>query len=202
MNVKIKAFCNFVLATFFLVIAAFVYDGNYKNCAYMTFLAHAVTGVVFLSGGLYLAVKKRDIACFLYLDCAVLMASVVIACAIFAPDICFRGVSKLPHIVSPTATFVHFLLLCDGRRIRRAQVLTATVFPTAYYIFMVAVAFLGMPIYVQFDPTAMTVLYITLLGVLADIGLTIVGVMLLYINKLLRGATEKRKRQNEQNAKV
>ena len=31
MNVKIKAFLNFVLACFFLVIAAFVFDGEVKN---------------------------------------------------------------------------------------------------------------------------------------------------------------------------
>ncbi|MCH5155583.1 MAG: hypothetical protein J1F69_03165 [Clostridiales bacterium] len=168
----------------------------------MTFLSHAVTGIVFLSGGLCLAVKKRDIPCFLYLDCAVLMASVVIACAIFAPDLCFRGVSKLPHIVSPTATFVHFLLLCDGRRIKRAQVFTAIVFPTAYYIFMVASAANGAPIYVQFDPSAMSASYLTFLGILANIGLTVVGVLLTYINRLLRFASEKRKAQKEQDVKV
>lgn len=199
MNVKIKAFCNFILSCFFLVIAAFVYDGNFKNCAYMTFLSHAATGIVFLAGGLCLAVKKRDIACLWYLDCAVLMASVVIACAIFAPNICFRGVSKLPHIVSPTATFVHFLLFCDGHSIRRAQILTVIVFPTLYYIFMVAYAVYGAPVYVQFDPNTMSVFKLTFLGVVADVGLLVVGIMLLSLNRLLRTAAEKRK---EQKAKV
>ena len=188
MNVKIKAFCNFILACFFLVIAAFVFDGDIRNCAYMTFLSHAAVGIVMLAGCLRLVVKKRDIAVFLYLDCAVLMASVVIACAIFAPEICFRGVSKLPHIVSPIATFAHFLLFCDGREIRRAQVLTAIVFPTAYYIFMVVFAVSGMSVYVQFDPSAMSAFTISALGFLADIGLLAVAFVLQKINMLSRYA--------------
>lgn len=188
MNVKIKAFCNFVLACFFLVIAAFVFDGSIKNCAYMTFLSHAVTGIVMLAGSLRLAVKKRDIAQFLYLDCAVLMASVVTACAIFAPDFCFRGVSKLPHIVSPVATFAHFLLLCDGRLIRRAQALTTMVFPTAYYIFLVVAALYGMQIYVQFDPSTMSAMFLTTIGVLADVGLLAAAFVLIKLNTLLHSA--------------
>ena len=188
MNVKIKAFCNFILACFFLVIAAFVFDGDIRNCAYMTFLSHAVTGLVMLAGCLLMVVKKRDIAQFWYLDCAVLMASVIIACAIFAPELCFRGVSKLPHIVSPIATFAHFLLLCDGREIRRAQIFTTIVFPTAYYIFMWASAASGMPVYVQFDPSTMSFFTLSAVGLLADVGLFAVAFVMLKVNTLSRFA--------------
>lgn len=188
MNVKIKTFFNFILACFFLVIAAFVFDGKLRNCAYMTFLSHTATGLVMLAGCLRMVVKKRDIAQFWYLDCAVLMASVVIACGLFAPELCFRGVSKLPHIVSPTATFAHFLLLCDGREIKRAQIFTTMVFPTAYYIFMVAMGVSGMPVYVQFDPSTMSALYLTVIGVLADAALFAVAFVLLKVNTLSRSA--------------
>ncbi|MCH5153925.1 MAG: hypothetical protein J1F71_01800 [Clostridiales bacterium] len=188
MNVKIKAFLNFILACFFLVIAAFVFDGEVKNCAYMTFLSHAATGLVMLIGGLRLAIKKRDIAQFWYLACAVLMTSVVIACAVFAPELCFRGVSKLPHIVSPTATLAHFLLLCDGREIKRAQLFATIVFPTAYYIFMCVMAASGTPVYVQFDPSAMSALYLAVIGVLADAALLLAAFVLLKINTLSRSA--------------
>ena len=188
MNLKIKAFCNFVLACFFLVIAAFVFDGEVKNCAYMTFLSHAATGLVMLAGGLRLIVKKRDIAEFLYLDCAVLMASVIIACAIFAPELCFRGVSRLPHIVSPVATFAHFLLLCDGRTIRRAQILTTIIFPTAYYVFLIASSATGAQVYPQFDPSAMSAFVLSALGVLAVLGLLAAAFVLLKVNTLSRFA--------------
>lgn len=193
-GIKIKAFLNIALSFLFLGAAFGRYMRCMQNCAEMTFISHAFIGLVLLIGGVFTLVTKRDIPHFLYLDCAVLMSSVVVACLIFAPDKSFVGTAIIQHLVTPFAMLAYYLLFCDGRGCRVVQALTVTVFPSVYYVFMVLFGIVGgRAVYPQFDPNTISVFNILLVGVLAAVGLFAVGVILLFVNRLLRGVAEKQK---------
>ena len=191
-NIKKKAFANIVLSFLFLGTAIVGYVDCWDKCVEMTFLSNATTGTVLFLGGVYALIFKRDIPHFLYLDCAVLMSSVVIACSLFAPPMLVVGLAIIPHLVNPIAIFVYYLKFCDGRNCKVAHVLTALVFPTCYYVFMVLFGLMSSRVvYTQFDPNIISVLNLTLVGVAALAGLFVVGVALLFGNKALHGGLKK-----------
>ncbi len=192
-NIKKKAFANIVLSFLFLGTAIVGYIGLWDHCVEMTFLSNATTGTVLLLGGIYALIFKRDIPHFLYLDCAVLMSSVIAACLLFAPPMLVVGLAIIPHLINPIAIFVYYLKFCDGQNCKVPYVLTALVFPTCYYVFMVLFGVMSnRSVYPQFDPNIISVLNLTLVGVAALVGLFVVGVALLFGNKALHGGLKKR----------
>ncbi|MDE6200754.1 MAG: hypothetical protein K2M47_02580 [Clostridiales bacterium] len=197
-NIKRKAFANIVLSFLFLGTVIVRYIGCWDKCVEMTFMSNAATGVVLLIGGVYALIFKRDIPHFLYLDCAVLMSSVVIACSIFEPTFLVVGFAIIPHLVNPIVIFVYYLKFCNGRNCKVPHVLTALVFPTAYYVFMVLFGVLGShAVYPQFDPNIISVLNLSLVGASALVGLFVVGVVLLIGNKALHGGLKRFGKKDE-----
>lgn len=202
-NLKRKAFANILLSFLYLGTAVVGYIGHFNKCAEMTFMSNAVTGSVLLFGGIFAFIFKRDIPHFLYLDCAVLMSSVIIACLLFAPPMLVVGTAIIPHLINPTVLFAYYLKCCDGRGCGWRQVFTTLAFPTVYYVFMIVFGIMGpRAVYPQFDPNIISVLNLMLVGVFALIGLFVIGLVLLKVNKVLHGAAEKRKAQKERNANV
>lgn len=202
-NIKKKAFANITLSLLFLGTAVVGYIDCWDKCVEMTFISNATTGTVLLLGGVYALIFKRDIPHFLYLDCAVLMSSVIIACLLFAPPMLVVGLAIIPHLINPIAIFVYYLKLCDGRDCRIAHALTTLVIPTVYYVFMILFGVMGgRAVYPQFDPNILSVLKLSLVGVFALAGLFVVGVALLLGNKLLHGGLKKRSEQKDRKAKV
>ena len=192
LSVKRKAFADIVLSCVFLGAAIVRYIGCWDKCVEMTFMSNAATGIVLLFGGVYALIFERDIPHFLYLDCAVLMSSVIIACSIFEPLKLIAGLSVFPHLVNPIALFTYYLVFCDGRNCKIAYVPTALVFPTVYYVFMVLFGVLGSrAVYPQFDPNIISVSNLLLVGVAAMAGLFVVGVVLLIGNKALHGGLKR-----------
>lgn len=202
-NIKRKAFANILLSFLYLGTAIVAYIGHFDKCVEMTFMSNAFTGSVLFLGGLYALIFKRDIPHYLYLCCAVLMSSVIIACALFAPPMLVVGLAIIPHLVNPLVIFAYYLRFCDGRGYKIAHVLTTLVFPTVYYVFMVTFGIMGpRVVYPQFDPNTISVLNLTLVGVFALIGLFTVGVVLLKLNIFLHNSAEKRRARKEQNVNV
>lgn len=202
-NLKRKAFANITLSLLYIGTAIVGYIGHFNKCVEMTFMSNAATGSVLLFGGIYALIAKRDIPHFLYLDCAVLMSSVIIACLLFAPPMLVVGTAIIPHLINPTVLFTYYLKCCDGRKCGWRQVFTTLVFPTIYYVFMILFGIMGpRVVYPQFDPNIISVLNLTLVGVFALAGLFVIGLVLLKVNKVLNGAAEKRKAQKETNANV
>ncbi|MDE5563316.1 MAG: hypothetical protein K2J01_07235 [Clostridiales bacterium] len=191
-NIKKKAFANIVLSFLFLGTAVVGYIDCWDKCVEMTFMSNATTGTVLLLGGIYALIFKRDIPHFLYLDCAVLMSSVVIACLLFEPLKLVAGLSVIAHLINPIAIFVYYLVFCDGRNCRVSYVPTALVFPTCYYVFMVLFGLSSRAVYPQFDPNIISALNLALVGVAALVALFVVGVALLFGNKALHSGLKKR----------
>lgn len=202
-NIKRKAFANILLSFLYFGTAVVGYIGHFDKCVEMTFMSNAFTGTVLFSGGVYSLIFKRDIPHFLYLDCAVLLSSVIIACLLFAPPMLVVGLAIIPHLVNPIVMFVYYLKFCDGRGYKIAHVLTSLVFPTIYYIFMVLFGIMSTRVvYPQFNPNTISVLNLTLVGVFALLGLFTVGVVLLKLNIFLRTLAEKRRLKKERNVNV
>lgn len=202
-NIKKKAFANILLSFLYLGTAIVGYIGHWDHCVEMTFMSNAFTGTVLFLGGVFALIAKRDIPHFLYLDCVVLMCSVIAACLIFAPPMLVVGTAIIPHLINPLAIIVYYLKCCDGRGSRVPHVLTVLVFPTIYYVFMVLFGIMGeRPVYPQFDPNIISVSNVTLVGLAALAGLFVVGVALFYANRFLHSAAEKRSAQKEGNANV
>ncbi|MDE5593252.1 MAG: hypothetical protein K2I75_04895 [Clostridiales bacterium] len=200
--VKRKAFADIALSFLFLGTAITRYIGCWDKCVEMTFMSNATTGIVLLVGGVYALIFKRDIPHFLYLDCAVLMSSVVIACSLFEPLKLVAGLSVIAHLVNPIAIFTYYLVFCDGRNCRVPHVLTALIFPTCYYVFMVLFGLSSRAVYPQFDPNIISVMNLTLVGVAATVGLFAVGVALLFCNKALHGGLKKRMDKKDENGEM
>ncbi|MDE6401201.1 MAG: hypothetical protein K2L54_01155, partial [Clostridiales bacterium] len=156
-GMKTRALSAVALSILFLGTAFGGYLHCMQNCAEMTFLSNAATGFILLFAGVYMLARKRDIPHFLYLDCATLMTSVLFVCATFAPEVCFVGVSLLPHLVTPLCMLVFYFLFCDGKTCKTEFVFTAAVFPSAYYVFMVIFGRVsGSSVYTYFDSNAMS----------------------------------------------
>lgn len=202
-NVKKKAFANILLSFLYLGTAIVGYIGHFNKCVEMTFMSNAFTGSVLLFGGIYIFIAGRDIPHFLYLDCAVLMSSVIAACLLFAPPMLVVGTAIIPHLINPMVIFIYYFKSCDARGCGLWHVLTTLVFPTIYYVFMILFGIMGpRVVYPQFNPNIISVLNLTLVGVFALAGLFVVGVVLLKLNKRLHGVAEKRNAQKEQDVKV
>lgn len=189
--VKRKAFADIALSFLFLGTAITRYIDCWDKCVEMTFMSNATTGAVLLLGGIYALIFKRDIPHFLYLDCAVLMSSVVIACLLFDPIKLVAGFSVIAHLVNPIVIFVYYLVFCDGGNCRISYVSTALVFPTCYYVFMVLFGLNSRAVYPQFNPNIISLTNLTLIGVAALAGLLAVGVALIFCNKALHGGLKK-----------
>lgn len=187
MTVKIKAVCSVVLSFVFFGGVFANYCTRMHDCAEMTFLSNCATGVVFLCCGLYSLITKRSAPHFLYFDCAVLLGCVVAACAYFAPAVCFTGRSVILHLITPTAAVLFYLLFCDGRTGRTRDLFTALVFPTAYYIFMIAFGRLtGQSVYIYFDVNATSNAMLVAVFLLAELVVVVIGLVLAFVNRLLR----------------
>lgn len=172
-----------VIAALFLLTAFGNYFYRMGECVQMTFLSCVAIGTALAAAAIEQA-RGRDIPHFVYLDCAVLAASVVIMCAIFAPEVCFTGMSLVPHLFMPIIMFLYYFALCNGRDCRARFVPTVVVFPTLYYIFMIAFGSIsGRSVYVYFDTNAIGTGTLAVLGVAAVIMLIAVGVILLCVNK-------------------
>ena len=202
-NLKRKAFVNILLSFLYLGAALVAYIGRFDKCVEMTFMSNAATGGVLFFGGICALIFKRDIPHFLYLGCAVLMSSVIIACSLFAPHRLVAGTAIILHLINPIVIFVYYFVFCDGRGHRLPCVLATLILPTAYYIFMVMYGITGTrTVYPQFNPNSISVLNLTLVGVAALIGLFVIGVVLLKLNTFVHNFAEKRKLRKEQNVNL
>lgn len=201
-NLKRKAFANILLSFLYLGTAVVGYIGHFDKCVEMTFMSNAFTGTTLLLGGVYILIFKRDIPHFLYLDCAVLMSSVIAACLLFAPPMLVVGTAIIPHLINPIVIFVYYFKTCDARGCRFWHVLTTLAFPTVYYVFMILFGITNHSVYPQFNPNIISVLNLTLVGVAALAGLFVVGLILLLLNKRMHTSAEKRKGKKEQSANV
>lgn len=201
-NIRKKAFAGIVLSFLFLGTAVVGYIGHFDKCVEMTFISNAVTGTVLLLGGVYALIFKREIPQFLYLDCAVLMSSVIAACLLFAPPMLVVGLAFIPHLLNPMVMFVYYLRFCDGRQGKLRHVPTVLVLPTVYYVFMILYGIMGpRAVYPQFDPNILSALDLTFVGAAALVGLFAVGVILFKLNIRLHNSAQKRKlRGADQNA--
>lgn len=198
-NIKRKAFANITLSLLFLGTAIVGYIGHFDKCVEMTFMSNAFTGGVLLLGGIYAFIFKRDIPHFLYLDCAVLMSSVIAACLLFAPPMLVVGTAIIPHLINPIAIFVYYFKFCDARGCRLWHVFTTLIFPTVYYVFMILYGIMGTRVvYYQFNPNIISVLNLTLVGAAALVGLFVVGVVLFKLNIRLRNAADRRELKKAQ----
>lgn len=203
LNIKRKAFADIALSFLFLATTVVRYIDCWDKCVEMTFMSNMTTGIVLLIGGVYALIFKRDIPHFLYLDCAVLMGSVVIACSLFDPFKLVAGLSVIVHLVNPIAIFLYYLIFCDGRNCKMHYALTALVFPTCYYVFMVLFGVMGScSVYPQFDPNIISALNLALVGVAALAGLLVVGVALLLGNKALHGGLKKHVDKKDKNGEM
>ncbi len=187
MAVKIKAVCSVLLSLLFLGGAFTHYCTRMNDCAEMTFLSNAATGVVFLCCGLYSLFTKKSAPHFLYFDCAVLLACVVAVCAYFASDVCFTGRSVILHLVTPASAVLFYIFFCDARTGKKRDMITALVFPTVYYIFMITLGKLtGQSVYSYFDVNVMSNGMLVVMFLFAESVLIVIGVCLAFVNRLLR----------------
>ncbi len=185
-NGKIKAWSALSLAVLFLGTAFGNYCFKLEDCGEMTFISNAVCGIILLIGGILL-IKGRDLPHFMYLNCAVLMMSVVCVCGMFAPGVCFKGASILPHLITPFALLLFYMLFCDGRKSGKIGLITATVIPTAYFIIMTVVCrTTGTYVYEYFDPNAYSAYTLVLIGLAAELMVVALAAVLQFTNKALR----------------
>ncbi|MCH5165434.1 MAG: hypothetical protein J1G01_03430 [Clostridiales bacterium] len=185
-NIKIKATVSIVLSALFLGAVVFCYIDCLGKCVEMTFLSNVTIGLLLLCAGVKLLITNKDIPQFLYLDCAVLMASVMCACSIFAPEVCFVGSSVLLHIVTPVCMMSFFFLFCDATKCGKASIATSLVFPSLYYIFMIVYGrFADVSVYVYFDTNAVALFKLVLVGLSAVVMLGVIAAVLLFCNRFM-----------------
>ena len=181
-----RAAINLIFSALFLGVAFSGYRYSLGDCCEMTFLSNVATGTVLFCTGIFM-LAGFDAPHFLYLDCAVLMTTVFGVCAFFAPEVCFKGVSLLPHVVTPAAMLVFYFLFCDGRGCNPYYSFTALLFPFVYYAFMIAYGRItGGNIYTYFDTNVMSALNLVFVGALAYVLLLVGALILLYANKACR----------------
>lgn len=184
MNIRLKGFAAIGFAVIILSSVALHYYTRMWQCYEMTFLSNAISGTVLLIGGITMLCAGRDLPQWLYLDCAVLLVTVIFVCGIFAPVVCFGNASVVLHLINPILMSVFYLAFCKAPR--GSLLFTALVFPVMYYVFMILFGVkTGAPVYIYFDTNAMSKTAIVLYGVAASLAVLLFGAAFIYFNRFL-----------------
>ncbi len=189
-----KAFASVAVGAFFVLCVMIGYIGDYRHFYEMTFLSNFLTGALLMAAAVKIVVTGRDIPHFLYLDATALLLTVVIVCAVYAPQETFLAPTVVLHLVDPIVMLVFYLSACDAHESGYGAAVTSVVFPSLYYLFMIVFGKVTHHcVYKYFDTNLMTP---TRLAVVALIALAIViglSVALLFINRLIRNAVRLRR---------
>lgn len=129
------------------------YNDAWDRFFEMTFLSNTLASVILFVGAVKLFATGRDIPQVLYLDVSVLLLFVIGICAAYAPEVCLGGAAIILHLVNPLLMFAFFSIFCDARTIKFGYVFTSLIFPSLYYVFMIAYGRItGGYVYPYFDP--------------------------------------------------
>lgn len=176
-SLKRKAVFAALLSALIFTFIGVGFGGEVRHLMEMTFISNTFAACVLLFSAVFIAVKKRDIPFYLYLDAASLLIVVFFVCLVFAPGAAFLGSSIGLHLISPALTVTFYLVFCDARGADKRVILTALIIPNAYYAFMIAYGRItGASIYIYFDPNNFGALALVFIGLLA--GAAIVGLCL------------------------
>ncbi|MDE7464033.1 MAG: hypothetical protein K2M48_03295 [Clostridiales bacterium] len=190
----VKAVTAALIGIAFIVFVGISYMGEFYHFYQMTFLSNFLTGVLMLIAAAVILLSGRDLPHFLYLDATVLLLMVVCVCSIFAPATTFKPSSLALHLIDPLIMLTFYMIFCDARRSPASVGLSALVFPTAYYIFMIIYGYYNHTcVYGCFDTTVMGSWKLLLYG-FAAVGVIILMVYaVMYLNKLLHSFFDRRR---------
>lgn len=197
-SLRNKAVVASILGAVMITGVAIGYRGIMYRLYEMTFLSNFLTATVLLTGAVKIMLTGRDIPQFLYLDCAVLLLTVVGICAFFAPAATFGGPGVILHLVYPVFVLAFYLSFCDGRQMKKSHAFTALVFPFLYYFFMIGFGRVtGGYIYVYFDPNTMSVLTLVLVGIFAAVVVSLTALILMRISGRMHVRRENKAAAND-----
>jgi hypothetical protein len=131
-----------------LVTVGIVYfPSAMKNGMYefeLTFLSNTIVGLIFLCGGIYGLIKKRNLPQPLYCNGILLLQMVFLNCMAFIGEFNFSGGYIFLHIVNPLlATVVFFTCTSCMKMPGFKLLLSALLFPVAYLIYVITYGYLS-----------------------------------------------------------
>ena len=130
----------------FVVTVCIVYlPSAMKNGMYefeLTFLSNSIVGLLFVGGGIYGFVKKKELPQPIHMNSVILLQLVFLICIAFINEFNFSGGYILLHIINPILATVVFFVCTSCKKIpKRKILLTALIFPAAYLTYVIAYGF-------------------------------------------------------------
>lgn len=143
----------------------------------LTFLSNLITGLLFLSGGMYGFILKKDLPQWLYTDSVILLQIVFFICMAFMNEFHFGGAWFFLHIVNPVlATLVLFFCMPCKRMPNTKIFLSALVFPTVYFAYVMIYGCLsGHWIYGIFNISDKGSAFVMILTLICVIGISVLA---------------------------
>lgn len=139
---RVKWFIMLIMGILFLTTVCIVYlPSAIKNGMYefeLTFLSNAIVGLLFVCGGSYGLIKKRDLPQILYFNSILLLQVVFLICMVFIEEFNFSGSYIFLHIVNPILATAAFYICTSCKKMPNSKVLlSALLLPVAYLVYVI-----------------------------------------------------------------
>lgn len=180
-----EAVCAGILGLLFISTSLVTYWGNFQYVYELTFISNFLSGLLFLTAGIFLLLDK-PFPQVLFLDVAVLLLMVLGVCIVF--QMSFKGLIVFLHLVNPLLALAFCLLFSDQRQVKGPLTLTALILPGCYLVFaLVFRARTGNYIYpfLNYPVFGLIPMVLTIVGI--AVGIMALSGTLYILNRLYRG---------------
>lgn len=145
---NIKWYIMILTGILFIVTVGMAYlPGILQNGMYeyeLTFLSNTIVGVLFICGGIYGVIRRRDFPQFVYMNFVILMQLVFIICIVFINEFRFFGVYLFLHVINPIAATIELHLFTTSKKKATIKlVVTALIFPAVYFIYVIVYGYIS-----------------------------------------------------------
>lgn len=104
----------------------------------LTFLSNTIVGILFVSGGCYGLIKKKNWPQPIFLHSVILLQMVFLICMAFISEFNFAGGLVFLHIINPILATAVFFFCTTCREMPKIKVLlSAIAFPLVYLIYVI-----------------------------------------------------------------
>lgn len=161
-----------------------------KNGMYefeLTFLSNTITGLFFMTGGIYGIARNKHLPQPLYLNSVLLLQLVFFICMAFFSEFNFSGAYIFLHIINPViATIVFFVCTSCKKMPGLKLILTALIFPVIYLTYAVVYGLLsGHWLYGIINVQERGIIFVSILVLIAAAGIMLLAFIQYKVNYLL-----------------
>ena len=148
-QIKNIKWCSMILTGFlFIATVGVAYlPGIIQNGMYeyeLTFLSNTIVGILFICGGVYGMIKKKDFPQLIYMNSVILLQLVFIICMVFINEFRISGGFLFLHVINPIIATIELLLFTTGeRKATIKSILSALIFPAVYFAYVIIYGYIS-----------------------------------------------------------